>query len=190
MKKQLELSALAGGDVVSGSPAPTSIAVLWTSLVPVYKSRNYGPTMFAVDWDRTIAKKIEAISPKRSFNRRSNYVIPSETARVSQKLKSKHEVSIRFGHEKKGHGYSGERGDFCLIAGVVTKRELVVYYRSLELIGGLAFDLVLLRYLEMELGCNWRTITFVTQKAFVFALKRNSNEGLYPKLRGIFSENR
>lgn len=111
--------------------------------------------------------------------------MPSEVERAAQKLSSKGTASLRFGNEKKGHGYSGERGDFCLIAGVVTRRYLTVYYRSLELIGGFAYDLTLIRELEGALLCNWKTVTFVTAKAFVFALKGNSNEKLYPKLRDI-----
>lgn len=87
---------------------------------------------------------------------------------------------------KSGHGYKGERGDFCLIAGVVRPKQLTLYYRSLELIGGLAYDLTLIGHIEWELGCSFRQVDFVTAKAFTFALRGNSNEKLYPKLKAIY----
>lgn len=170
-----------------GYPAPMSIADLWTTLVPEYRSTNYGPAIFKILWDPRIASKIELISARRSSSRIKNYVIPSEIERVKQKLNSKDTVSVRLGYDKKGHGYSGERGDFCLIAGVVSRKRLTVYYRSLELIGGFAYDLVLLKHLGIALETYWETVTFVTAKAFVFALKGNSNEKLYPKLQKILN---
>lgn len=188
MKKPLEFASLKRSGAVSGFPVPTSIKDLWITLVPQYESRNYGPTIFNVIWDRSYARRIEQISQKRSSSRIANYLIPSEIERVRQKLNSKNEASIRFGNLKTGHGYDGERGDFCLIAGVIRGRNLTVYYRSLELIGGFAFDLTLLWHLERELLRNWATVTFVTQKAFIFALKGNSNEKLYPKLKKIFQQ--
>lgn len=157
-------------------------------MVPRYESRNYGPTIFTVAWDPSVALSIGKISERRSLNRIDNYAIPLEMERVRSKLSSKDSVAIRFGNRKPGHGYGRERGDFCVIAGVVSKKHLTLYYRSLELIGGFAYDLVLINYLEKFFKCNWRTVTFVTQKAFVFALKGNSNERLYPRLRSILKD--
>src|SRR6516162_7074543 len=165
-----------------------SIPEFYSAFVPEYKSQNYGPRIFVLEWNRGYARRIEGISAKRSSSRVSNYLVSEEIVRVENKLAKKGEASIRFGNLKSGHGYSGERGDFCLVAGIVKKRELTVYYRSLELIGGFAFDLTLFWNLERELLCDFRKITLVTNKAFIFALKGNSNEKLYPKLCNIFSD--
>src|SRR5262249_39527461 len=150
-----------------------------------YKSKSYGPAMFGILWDRQVAKQIEAISSRRSSNRIENYVLKDELNRVQTKLESKGGASIRFGNLKTGHGYAGERGDFCVIAGVVSRKTLTLYYRSLEMMGGFAYDLTLIRYLERALFCDWKVINFVTAKCFVFALKGNSNEKLYPRLQNI-----
>jgi hypothetical protein len=98
------------------------------------------------------------------------------------------DVSIRFGVAKEGHGYNGERGDFCLIGGVYGSGTLYLFYRSLELIGGFAYDLVLISEVCRQLEIEPRYIEIWATKAFVFALKGNSNEKLYPKLRGVFRE--
>ena len=184
--KQLEYVSPVGSAVVLGFPAPILTKDLWMSLVPEYRSVNHGPATFTLEWDRSIGQRIAKISQKRSSSRVSNYILTPELSRVEQKL-AKGQASIRFGNLKPGHGYSGERGDFCLIAGVITKRRLTVYYRSLEMIGGFAYDLTLLNFLEEFLRCDWKAVTFVTQKCFVFALKGNSNEKLYPKLRRILA---
>lgn len=167
-------------------PMPENIGDLWSTLVPRYESRNYGALSFSLIWDPEKAQAVSEISEKRGSNRIANYVIADEMDRVRRKLKTKGEASIRFGVSKPGYGYNGERGDFCMIGGVVRPKALTLYYRSLELIGGLAYDLVLIRYLEESLGCCFRQIDFVTLKAFVFALKGNSNEKLYPKLKEIY----
>ena len=167
-------------------PKLFELSELRKTLFPKYESRAYGPIAFSIIWDPQIAHSIRDISERRSANRINNYILLPEIPRVERKLKTKREASIRFGVSKPGHGYSGERGDFCLIAGVVRPKQLTLYYRSLELIGGLAYDLTLVRYLEESLGCCFRQVDFVTAKAFVFALKGNSNEKLYPKLKVIY----
>lgn len=175
-------------NVVLGFPEPTSMKDLWTLFVPAYQSRNYGPATFAIHWDRAKAIEIGKINPRRLVNRFAAYVIEGELERSRNKLECTGNASIRFGNLKPGVGYHKERGDFCLIAAVCTKRELTVYYRSLEMMGGFAYDLALLAVIEQTLGCNWRVVRFVTAKAFTFALKGNSNEKLYPKLRAIFKD--
>lgn len=139
-------------------------------------------------WTPWFAREIARISPRRVENRRVGYIDEVEMTRVKQKLGRKGEAAIRFGAEKKGHGYSGERGDFCLVGGAIRGRNLSVFYRSLEMIGGFAYDLTLFDYLENRLGCTFDTVTIHATKAFVFALKGNSNEKLYPKLLKIFQE--
>lgn len=159
----------------------------WLSLVPDYKSRLYPSLILKMDWDPSYAIAIREISPKRSVNRVNNYIDPEEIRRVERKLETKREASIRFGVAKTGHGYAGERGDFCLVGGVIRGKDLTVFYRSLELIGGFAYDLTLFQYLALAIY-SWNTVTIMAARANVFALKGNSNQKLYPKLRKIFSE--
>jgi hypothetical protein len=102
--------------------------------------------------------------------------------------RGRRDVSIRFGVSKQGHGYSGERGDFCLIGGVYSYGTLTLFYRSIELIGGFAFDLVLIAHICKELEIEPKFIEIWATKAFVFALKGNSNEKLYPRLKDILRE--
>lgn len=161
------------------------IAEHWNTLVPEYKSATYPLLIMRCDWDPAYAIEIRNISPKRSVNRVNNYIDMTEMRRANQKLDSKGEASIRFGVSKTGHGYNGERGDFCLIGGVIRGRDLTLFYRSLELIGGFAYDLTLTQYLALGI-VQWKTVTFIATKANVFALKGNSNEKLYPKLQRIF----
>jgi len=176
----------------SGSPktfplaSAETIPAFFSTFVPRYESTNHGPLIAHLDWSSEYALKIENISPKRAANRRAAYLDEKELGRAYLKLARKGETSIRFGVEKKGHGYSGERGDFCMVGGVVKGRELTVFYRSLELIGGFAYDLTVFNHLADFFERRWDHITLITCKAFVFALKGNSNEKLYPKLKGIF----
>jgi hypothetical protein len=158
----------------------------WNTLVPEYRSRSYPGLICKMEWDHEYSESIKEISKRRADNRVANYVNPEEMDRVRKKLETKGEASVRFGVSKPGHGYKGERGDFCLVGGVIRGKDLTVFYRSLELIGGFAYDLCLFRYLETSLGIGWRFVTIMATKANVFALKGNSNEKLYPKLRKIF----
>lgn len=164
-----------------------SIPDHWLSLVPSYSSRVYPGLICKLVWDPAYAIAIREISPKRSVNRVNNYIDLQELKRVEAKLETKGEASVRFGVSKSGHGYHKERGDFCLVGGVIRGKDLTVFYRSLELIGGLAYDLTLFQYLALRFH-TWRSVTIMATKANVFALKGNSNEKLYPKLREIFKQ--
>lgn len=166
----------------------TRIPDFWNRLVPEYKSGVRGAGVYHLIWERRYAEAIREISPQRWTNRLSGYLDSKELERALSKLKSKGECSIRFGAEKRGHGYSGERGDFCLVGGVVRGKNLSVFYRALELIGGFAYDLTLIDSLSRFLERDFQTVTIYTTKAFIFALKGNSNEKLYPKLKEIFRE--
>lgn len=173
----------------SGTVLPgTRIPEFWNRLVPEYKSAVLGAGVFHLIWDPKYATQILKISEKRATNRCEGYLDSKELGRASKKLSSKGECSIRFGAEKRGHGYSGERGDFCLVGGVVRGSNLSVFYRSIELIGGFAYDLCLIDCLSLYLKREFKTVTIYTTKAFIFALKGNSNEKLYPKLKEIFRE--
>lgn len=185
-KKRLQSVKWGRSVVAWDSLEPTSIADLWTTLVPKYQSINYGPLTFSVIWDPGVGAKIGKINPKRLLNRFAAYIIEGELERCRTKLFDQRHAAIRFGNLKPGFGYKGKRGDFCLIGGALNKTHATVYYRSLELIGGFSYDLALLAVIEGRLGCNWKSVTFVTANAFTFALKGNSNEKLYPKLVKIF----
>lgn len=170
----------------AGTYVATPIPEFWNFLVPEYKSKVVGSLLVNLKWEPKYAEEIKKISLKRATNRCDGYLDSSELARASAKLRSKGECSIRFGAQKRGHGYSGERGDFCLVGGVARGNNLSLFYRSLELIGGFAYDLTLINEVEANLGRAFETVTIYTTKAFVFALKGNSNEKLYPKLKKIF----
>jgi hypothetical protein len=170
--------------IVSYSDLPEMFA----ALVPTYKTRSYRPLVATVErWHTGYGAKIVKINPDRAEKRWKSYIIPEETMRVGAKLKAKGAASIRFGREKAGNGYHGERGDFCLVGGFVERRNLTLFYRSLELIGGLGYDVTLIDGLGLSLGIKWKRVTFMCARANVFALKRNSNEKLYPRLVHIFT---
>lgn len=162
----------------------------WKILVPEYKSAQYSPLILQINqWDDRYAIDIENISEKRSTNRWQNYCDPKELKRVEQRLAADKPSSIRFGVKKEGHGYHGERGDFCLVGGSIDGNNLTLMYRSLELIGGFAYDLTLIRRLGMTFDRDWKRLRILADRAHIFALKGNSNEKLFPKLRKIFNEN-
>jgi hypothetical protein len=174
-------------------PTPTSAKLVarsipdhWNALVPAYESKSYPMLIAKMEWNPLYAAEIELISDRRSANRFANYVDFSELRRAKKKWTTKGEASMRFGVSKTGHGYNGERGDFCLVGGVIRGRDLMLFYRSLELIGGFAYDLTLIRSWEVNFQISLRTVTIIATKANVFALKGNSNEKLFPKLQEIF----
>lgn len=159
----------------------------WKILVPEYRSVRYSPLVVKVNcWESKYAESIAEISRRRSENRINNYFIPEEIERVKDRLRRSDKSSVRFGAKKEGHGYHGERGDFCLVGAAIDGRKITVMYRSLELIGGFAYDLVLINQLGRQLGIEWRSLQILAASAHVFALKGNSNEKLYPKLKRIF----
>jgi hypothetical protein len=119
---------------------------MWNTLVPSYKSKSYKPLLVTVKkWEPSYATHIVALSERRSINRIAAYVDLVEVHRAKKILARTKMASIRFGVEKKGHGLQvGGRGDFCMVAGIIERRSLTLCYRSLELIGGLAYDLPLI----------------------------------------------
>ena len=158
--------------------------------VPVYKSTAGIKQPFLVrikSWDSKYPHAIAKISAKRAGNRVDSYIINEEMVRVRKRLEAKPggDCSIRFGVAKTGKGLRGERGDFCLIAGVIEGRHLTLYYRSLELIGGFAYDLCLIEVLGRLLRVEWKTVKIIALHARVFAVKGNSNQRFYPKLMEV-----
>lgn len=170
---------------------------LWMTKMPDYKSWNAGNLLDSFGWNnkaRKYADQIREVSERRSTNRINSYFIPDEIDRVRMRLKTgANNVSIRFGRLKKGTGFHpGERSDFCLIGGVVsgseTSRRLLLFYRSIEMTGGFAFDLVLIRKLEIMLNIEFKQIEIWAHNHFSIAIRGNSNQKLYPKLKLIFGE--
>ena len=123
----------------------------------------------------------------RSGNAHGNDSTATKGHGVSRSLRQRkiRDFSIRFGVKKAGHGYGKERGDFCLVSAVYSGKTLTLFYRSIELIGGFGFDLVLIEHVIRKLGIKPDWIEIWAVKAFTFALKGNSNEKLFPKLREI-----
>lgn len=153
----------------------------WRELVPDYHSRSHRNLTFRFKWDRSDADKMANISATRCQKRIDTYVIPGELKRSRG--------SIRFGHQKSGHGFHKERGDFCLVGGVFDKGHLTVLYRRVELIGGFHYDLAIFAEVEKALG-RIKHVTIHAPHAFVFALKGNSNEKLYKKLQLYYAQKR
>ena len=158
---------------------PTEYASLshaWLDLVPAYRSRSYQPLHISFPWDPEYAAWAERLSPSRVAKRRRSYEIPGELDRSTG--------SIRFGVEKTGAGVAGRRADFCLIGAAFhrERHDLTVFYRRLELQGGLHFDLPMFQTIHDDFR-TIRTLTIYALVADVFAPKGNSNERLNPVLR-------
>ena len=171
------------------SKTSPTLSGTWNELVPSYQSYTIKSLWLrGIVWDPRYSVRIARISEKRAASRCANYLDPTEIERVRSRISRGKDASIRFGVKKEGHGYHGERGDFCLVGGLVEGRHLHLFYRSLELIGGFAYDLCLVQELGRQLGINWRTLSIVAVRARVFALQGNSNQKLFPKLQKIFSE--
>lgn len=168
-----------------------TLPAFFNTFVPTYSSGSYRPLVATIDrWSDRFSPQIRHINAERAAKRIASYVDPLELKRVRTKLDSKGAASIRFGVKKEGLGYHGERGDFCLVGGFIDGRKLTLFYRSLELIGGLAYDIVLIDALAKRLKLpagSWRSVTIHAVNANVFALKRNSNEKLFPKLQAILT---
>lgn len=156
-----------------------SLGAMFTQLVPQYT--NYGWTPFLVrwKWDRADADFMEGVSATRCARRRQSYLIPGELDRATR--------SIRFGMKKIGAGYDGERKDFCLIAGALKDGNLSLFYRRLELIGGLHYDLALMAAVEDALG-PLKTISIFAVKADTFTRRGNSNEKLFRQLTRRYAQ--
>jgi hypothetical protein len=150
-------------------------SMFWRVINPCRGS--WRPFVATFKWDPSVADFMETVSANRSQRRLDTYLIPGELARSRG--------SIRFGHRKEGKGYHNRRGDFCLVGGSFEKGNLVVFYRSLELIGGLHYDLVVFREIERQLGII-RNVTLLASIARIYALKGNSNEKLLQHLRSFY----
>jgi hypothetical protein len=152
-----------------------SLGEMFLELVPRYHNCGWTPFLVRWRWDRADYDFVHSISASRCEKRRQSYLIPGELDRATR--------SIRFGWEKKGGGFDvvNGRADFCLIAGSLKDGNLTLFYRRLELIGGLHYDLALIAAVEDAMG-PLKTITIMAVKADAFTRKGGSNEKLYKQL--------
>lgn len=158
--------------------------------LPRFEFVKSDPFMVEFGWRADIAEAIEAINPRRTEKRIASYLIDEEMTRVSEKLQTKDSASIRFGVLKTGKGIKGERGDFCMVGGVLSKggRKLNLFYRSLELIGGLHYDMTLINDIVKRLDIRLEMVEVWAIEAHTMALKGNSNEKLHARLTRIYKE--
>lgn len=155
-------------------PQYDNVGSMILELVPAYKSRSWTPFVVSFKWDQDAVDNVWNISESRCEKRIASYVDPQELKRSKG--------SIRFGVKKEGHGFHKERGDFCLVGGSLVKGHLSVYYRRVELLGGFHYDLAIFERVAEIMGPIKR-VTMYASHAMVFALKGNSNEKLYQKLK-------
>ena len=189
LRKPLQFVGPGRSAVVLDFLEPTSIADLWTTLVPHYGSFQWKGLLFRVRWDPKYAIRMRQISENRIEKRRVGYINDEEIQRAKRKLHKKGSGSIRFGCVKTGLGIKGERGDFCLVGGTVwggkTFMDMTVLYRNLEMQGGFAYDLELFHLLERKLERPIRYLTVLAHRAHTMGAKGNSNEKLHPQLRDL-----
>lgn len=175
---------------VGSSQDYAGLSAFFNALVPDYVGRTYRPLVARIKpWDgERYAAQLRALSDTRSDKRITGYINLDEVERVKQKLTTKDNASIRFGVAKTGHGYLGERGDFCLIGGAIRDSALTVFYRRLELCGGWTFDVVLLEELARLLGLRWKSVQVMAVQADVYALRDGSGEKerLFQRVQEIY----
>lgn len=149
-----------------------SLPEMWLHYVPEYRSKSYRPFIVSFKWDAAIARGIRGLSDTRCDKRIAAYIIPGELERTKRDSRA-----IRFGLKKGGHNgiHTKERADFCLVGGAYDKGTLTVFYRSLELVGGLPFDTAIYRHVEKKVGPLKRVVVMAVS-AHVLALKRDNND--------------
>jgi hypothetical protein len=153
---------------------------VWRRLVPQYKSVSFRNFVTSFQWDSTIVDFMYEVSENRCERRKANYIIPGEFKRSKG--------ALRFGVKKEGHGYHGrERGDFCMVGASFVKGKLHVFYRRVELIGGLHYDLVVFNEIEKAMG-PIKTVTIMAAEACAFCVKKNSNEKLYKQITNFYDK--
>lgn len=160
------------------------------SFVPAYRGASWRPFVVRIrPWSDEYSLRIRDLNPRRADTRIASYIDPTEVARAKRKLETKGTAAIRFGVSKSGRGYTEERGDFCLVGGAVRDQHLSLFYRSLELIGGFGYDVVLIDRLGDMLDRKWRSVTIHAAQASVFAPQCNSSQtkpNLFRALTGVF----
>lgn len=165
-----------------GKPQPIvreykSLREMTWDLAPTYKAFHCRPFLVTIGWEPYIADFMWEHNESRCQKRCNTYLIPGEIERSRG--------SIRFGHKKglKG-GYKGLRGDFCLTGGVYDDKaqHLTVLYRSLEIMEGLHYDLVLFDQVYNRFPFKKLTIFAAVARLFAVSGGNSTNDKLYSKL--------
>ena len=151
--------------------------------VPTYKGASWRPHHFTFDWDQPTADFVRSLSEKRWQSRIATYVIPGEFERLPMELSGR---SLRFGHHKSGSGIRGNRKDFCLLSGVLRRNTLTVFYRRLELIGGLHYDLAVFNEVRLQVGA-FKQVTVWALQSDTYCPSGCSNERLYSRLMEFYA---
>lgn len=160
-----------------------SLQAMLVDKIPEYKHNTTRHSFFSFKWDDSIVDFLEDVSARRCATRRGNYIIPGELQRARDAAKKGSAgCSIRFGNVKEGHGFDGERKDFCLVGGTYKAKTLTMFYRRLDLLGGLFYDMVIVDEVERIIG-PIRAVVIYAVQSDVYARHGGSNEALYKKLR-------
>lgn len=163
-----------------------SLGGMFLDLIPIYKGKSWRPFIARFPWDASIVDFMEELSPRRCQTRKDSYLIPGELDRAAlMNEASSSGASIRFGHSKTGRGFVGGRKDFCLIGGAYRGKGLTLFYRRLELLGGLFTDTVVINEIEKAIG-PIKTVTIMAVQADVFAREGGSNAKLYAQLKRLY----
>ncbi len=166
----------------------SGLGELLADLVPTY---DYHPWprahfIFRFVWEPEIVEFMETVSARRCETRRKSYLIPGELDRAAALNESTSGgASIRFGHLKTGHGFEKERRDFCLVGGAYRGKTLTLMYRRLDILGGLFYDIALIREVEKAVG-PIKHVVIHAMRADAYTRKGGSNEKLYARLRKYF----
>lgn len=125
---------------------------------------------------------IRGLTKRRAAKREESYLIPGEIEAARQRWEETHEpVDFHFGYHKAGGGFFGPRADFCLMAGSYDGTTLSLYFRALNLVAGLAYDLVLIKDIIEMLGVRPRQISIFAQRAFIFPID-NAGKKLFSQI--------
>lgn len=163
-----------------------STAEMFRKMVPSFKDNSHRFLMMRFPFDPKVVEFVESHSKTRAEKRVAGYVIPGELERAALLHKSTSGgASIRFGKEKKGRGYVGKRRDFCLIGGALRGKTLTLFYRRLEMTGGLFYDLAIAREVDKIVG-PVKHIVIVAVQANIYALGGGENLRFYEALRRYF----
>lgn len=166
------------------APHYKSVKDLHDKLLGGYVSKRFSPMVFSMDWNPADAMRMTQINPKRRNKRVASYLNPDELKRAQSRIDAGKDFSIRMGVKKEGSGNFGkERGDFCLLGMSYSKKKLTLHYRSLELFGGLVYDQAIIKAFQDQTGVKIKKIIYMCASCHSFALKGNSNQKLFQKLK-------
>lgn len=125
---------------------------------------------------------IRGLTKRRAAKREEAYLIPGEIEAARQRWEETQEpVDFHFGYFKAGGGFHGPRADFCLLAGSYDGVTLSLYFRAMNLVAGLVYDLVLAKDIIEMMGIEPEEISIFAQRAFIFPID-NAGMKLFSQL--------